>query len=138
MKKIIKPTAFLAIAFALQSCGFGYSVHQSFTPLDKTTAINCDVVPGNVELLFEGEKFDFEYEKVGVVEVQGEKTSNDAELLEKIKILAKNKCCDVIINLRKTYTDRERGIIFSDEPDEKYSAITYYGIAVRKKITANP
>lgn len=137
MKQLINPIAILALAFAFQSCGFGYSVHQRFTPLDKTAAVNCDVVPGNVELLFEGEKFDFEYEKVGLVEVQGEKSSNDAELLEKIKMLAKSKCCDVIINLKKTYTDRERGIIFSDEPDQKYSAITYHGIAVKKKTIVN-
>jgi hypothetical protein len=136
MRKIMIRLVFLGLAFQFVACGFGYSVHQNFTPLSPTN-INCEVVPGNVELLFEGEKIDFEYEKVGLVEVQGEITSNDAELLEKIKMLAKSKCCDVIINLKKSYTSRESGVIFSDEPDRKYSAITYYGIAVKKKVEAN-
>ncbi len=137
MKKSSKLAAVSGLVLAFQSCGFGYSVHQSFTPLDKTE-VNCEAVPGTVELVFEGEKAGFEYDKIGLVEVQGEKGSNDAELLEKIKLLAKSKCCDAILNLKKEYTDRERGIVFSDEPDEKYSAITYHGIAVKKKVVPNP
>ena len=128
------PVAILAI-FLLQSCGFGYSVHQNFTPLNEQKITNCDTPVKNVELLFEGEKIDLEYEKIGLIEVQGERFSNDAELIESIKKLAQSKCCDVIINLKKSYTNRESGIVFSDEPEEKYSAITYHGIAVRKVVS---
>ncbi|MGX7667996.1 hypothetical protein [Flavobacterium pedocola] len=136
MKKTIRLTLIILSCITIQSCGFGYSVSQNFTPLKNTTA-TCDNPPQNVELFFEGEKIDFEYEKVGMIEVQGEQFSNDAELLEKIKTLSKSKCCDAIITLKKTYIDRERGLVFSSEPTQKYSAIVYHGLAVKKKAAIN-
>jgi hypothetical protein len=95
-------------------------------------------VPADVALLFEGEKIDFEYEKKGMIEVRGDRYANDAELLEKIKKLAKSKCCNTIINLKKSYISRESGILFSSEPEEHYTAIAYNGIAVSRKTASNP
>ena len=128
------------LAFTATSCGYGYSVNQKFTALDeKAPEIVCPTPPANVDLMFEGEKVDFEYEKVGMIEVQGDQYSNDKEMLEKVKTLTKSKCCDAIINLKRTYTDRQSGLLFSNDYNHDYSAITYHGIAVRKKInnTAN-
>lgn len=125
-----------ASIFALigQSCGYGHSVVQNFTPLDATAkTINCETTPQNIELVFDGEKVNFEYEKVGLIEVQGESFSNDKEVLEKIKALAKTNCCDAIINLKRDRTNRESGLLFTTEYDHRYSAITFHGIAVRKK-----
>lgn len=122
-----------AIAFIVESCSYGYNVIQNFTPLDAAQTVNCETQPENVELVFEGEKVNFEYEKIGVIEVQGEWTSKDPEMLEKIKVLAKSKCCDAIINLKRDRANRDAGMLFTSDYDHHYAAIIYHGIAVRKK-----
>ncbi|UPT69598.1 MAG: hypothetical protein M0D53_10495 [Flavobacterium sp. JAD_PAG50586_2] len=136
----MKKTAILitvsVVALVIQSCGYGHSVVQNFTLLDATAkTINCETPPQNIELVFDGEKVNFEYDKVGLIEVQGESFSNDKEVLEKIKALAKTNCCDAIINLKRDRTNRESGLLFTTEYDHSYSAITFHGIAVRKKIS---
>jgi hypothetical protein len=134
MKKTIRFGVLSILALIAQSCSFGYDVNQRFTPLDPAvTTINCEVQPENVELVFEGEKVNFEYEKVGMIEVEGEWSSTDQQIMDKIKALAKTKCCDAIINLKRDRTDRQSGLLFKPEYDHNYSAITYHGIAVKKK-----
>lgn len=136
MKKIVVILTVSVFAAIVQSCGYGHSIAQNFTPLDTTAkTINCEKKPENIELVFEGEKVNFEYDKVGLIEVQGESFSNDKEILEKIKLLAKNNCCDAIINLKRDRTNRQSGLLFTTEYDRNYSAITFHGIAVRKKVT---
>lgn len=134
MKKAAILITASVVALVVQSCGYGHSVVQNFTPLDTTAkTINCETPPQNIELVFDGEKVNFEYDKVGLIEVQGESFSNDKEVLEKIKALAKTNCCDAIINLKRDRTNRESGLLFTTEYDHNYSAITFHGIAVRKK-----
>jgi len=134
VKKVFRKVLVFIVVLSLTSCGFGYSIDEKFTPLNPSqTQVVCATLPENVELFFEGEKYNFEYEKQGMIEVQGDRYAKDAELIEKLKKLAKSKCCDAVINLKKNYIDRESGFIFSNEPTEKYSAISYFGIAVKKK-----
>lgn len=134
MKRTLQLLSLPLLALSLNSCGFGYSINEKYTPLDATQTIaSCDQIPDKVDLFFEGEKIDFAYEKHGMIEVQGDRYANDAELLDKLKKLAKSKCCDVIINLKKNYVNRESGFLFTSEPTDKYSAITYFGLAVKRK-----
>ena len=75
---MIKKTTILSLIIStlfLNSCAIGYSVDKTFTPL---STVNCDTTPENVTLFFEGEKIDFEYEKIGLIEIQGEYSSTDA------------------------------------------------------------
>lgn len=132
---MIKKTTILSLIILpifLNSCAIGYSVDKTFTPL---STINCETTPENVTLFFEGEKVDFEYEKIGLIEIQGEYSSTEAELIEEVKKMAKSKCCDIVINLKKSYIDRDKKLLFTDVPDKKYTSIVYNGIAVRKKQT---
>ncbi len=134
MNTFFKLSALSILVLSLQSCGYGYSTSERFTPLDPSQKdIKCNYVPEKVDLYFENEKIDFEYEKLGIIEVQGQQYSNDAEMLEKLKKLAKEKCCDAIINLKRGYVNRERGMLFSNEPDVNYSSITYFGLGVKKR-----
>jgi hypothetical protein len=133
MNSIQKLIGVFFFATLLQSCGFGYSITQNFTPLNESTPLTCETPPTNIDLLFEGEKVTFEYEKAGMIEVQGDQYANDKQMLDKLTALCKSKCCDAIINLRKSYTDRQSGLLFHNEYNQNYSAITYSGIAVRKK-----
>lgn len=128
MKKIkISLTAIAIILF--NSCSVGLEVSKTFTPL---TTLNCDTIPSKVELYFEGEKIDFEYEKIGLIEIQGNYSSKDSELIEEVKKLASSKCCNAVINLKKNYVDRDKKLLFTDVPDEKYTSMVYNGIAIRK------
>lgn len=118
------------IAFILfNSCSVGYEVSKTFTPI---TALNCDTITSKVNLYFEGEKIDFEYEKIGLIEIQGNYSSKDVDLIEEVKKIASSKCCDAVINLKKNYIDRDKKLLFTDVPDEKYTSTVYNGIAVRK------
>ena len=122
------------VAVTLNSCGFGYSTSEKFTPFDpEQKTINCETLPEKVELFFESETIDFKYEKLGVIEVIGEQSATDAEILEKLKKMAKSKCCDAIINLKRGYVVRERGVVFNNEPVENYSDIAYFGLGVKKR-----
>ena len=75
---------------------------------------------------------DFEYEKIGLIEIQGNYSSKDVDLIEEVKKIALSKCCDAVINLKKNYIDRDKKLLFTDVPDEKYTSTVYNGIAVRK------
>jgi hypothetical protein len=130
MIKKITISSLLILTIFINSCSVGYSVDRTFTPL---ITLNCETMPENVALFFEGEKIDFEYEKIGLIEIQGQYSSTDAELIEEVKKMAKSKCCDIVINLKKSYVDRDKKLLFTDVPDEKYTSIVYNGIAVRKK-----
>ncbi|BCY28271.1 hypothetical protein [Flavobacterium okayamense] len=127
MKKIIVP---IIIALILSnSCSVGYEVSKTFTPL---RTLNCDTISTKIDLYFDGEKIDFEYEKIGLIEIQGNYSSKDAELIEEVKKIASSKCCDAVINLKKSYIDRDEKLLFTDVPDKKYTSIVFNGIAVRK------
>lgn len=138
MKKIYLYTSLAFLVLTIESCSFGYDVQQNFTPLDPTVkTITCETQTENVELVFESEKVNFEYEKVGVIEIMGESSSKDEDMLGKIKQMAKSKCCDAIINLKRDRSDRQSGVLFDPKYNHNYSAITYHGIAVRKKSVVN-
>jgi hypothetical protein len=128
--------------FCLNSCFVGYSSNEIFTDLRnsnlKTQVIeNCEKSGMTVDLYFESETIPFEYEKIGLLEVQGSASEKDSEIIEKLRLASKRKCCDAIIGIKKNYVTRESGIIFSKEPLEPYTAISYFGIAVKKKEKLN-
>lgn len=120
----------LPIIGLLTSC-LGYSTYAKFTPL--SNEVKCEAKPTEVELYFEGETINFEYEKVGLIEAKGGYTDNEKEIIPALKKEAANKCCNAIIGLKKGYLTEEMGILFTTEKPEKYQAIVYNGIAVIKK-----
>lgn len=62
MKKTILSISYIILLVFFNSCAIGYSVEKNFTPL---TTTSCDTIPQNIELFFEGEKINFDYEKIG-------------------------------------------------------------------------
>lgn len=131
MSKIFKFLFLLFIVISLKSC-YGLSTSNVFTELNSSKDVNCQSPPENVELYFDSETVKFEYEKVGLIEVQGDEYPNEKEILEKLKNLAKSKCCDAIIGIKKNYLTRESGILFSNESEREYKTISFSGIAVKK------
>ncbi|MFC4817264.1 hypothetical protein [Flavobacterium sp. GCM10023249] len=136
---MIKKVAALSLVISLTSC-VGLSSRDIFTDLrnnpagaSQNTVENCEKTDMEVSLYFESEPINFEYEKIGLIEVQGSDYHNDLDVINKLKALSKSKCCDAIIGIKKNYVIRDSGFLFDKEPLEKYSAITYSGIAVKKK-----
>lgn len=139
MNIVVKRISSLLLLFSLNSC-IGLSSRNIFTDLRNNatgTSLNstedCTKSDMVVSLYFESEPINFEYEKIGLIEVQGNEYANNEELLDKLKKLSKSKCCDAIIGIKKNYVIRESGLLFTDESLEKYSAISFSGIAIKKK-----
>jgi hypothetical protein len=154
MTKILKISLLFIFINLFTSCFIGYSSRSSFTYLDQqkkelylrneeNETINKITRPkitkeqiDAVLIFVEGEKLDFEFEKVGFIEIKGAENSYEEDLILEIKKDAVYRNCDAIINFSKNYTSRESGDLFSKEPLKNYSSKTYGGVAVKiiKKI----
>ena len=137
MKILSKSLLMIIALLLLNACSVGYFPDQNYTPFNPLPKDQmeepCLIIPENVELVFEGEKINFEYEKIGLLEVQGNQSSNHAELIESVKKYAQKKCCDAVINLKIGYVNREKGFLFTDDKLTNYSAKVFIGILVKKK-----
>ncbi len=119
-------------ALLLQSCSYGTYVGETFTPLTETIEA-CTTPPEQVDLFFEGEKIDFDYVKIGLIQVEGAKDTPQSELITKLKKGAQKRCADAIIGIKKVYQTREEGLLFTDVKPTAYSSEVFYGVAVRKR-----
>lgn len=137
----IKRCVFLVAPILFTSC-YGYYSAVKFVDLtDKKTALTlteqeaCLKSDVDVKMYFEGEPINFEYERIGLIEVNGSSSANDKEVLDELKKEAKKKCCDAVIGIRNSKVEVGQGLLFiTDEKDEyKYQSITYSGIAVKIK-----
>lgn len=127
IKKIIAIAGLIAFSY---SC-IGYYPKEVFTPL-QDEPITCNKKDSIVALYFEGEPINFEYEKVGLIEIQGANYDNDSQVIRDLKKLAIAKCCDAVIGIRKGSVEREEGLAFVGDGDFTYKSITYYGIGIRR------
>lgn len=116
----------------LHSCSYGTYVGETFTPLTETIEA-CTTPPEQVDLFFEGEKIDFDYVKIGLIQVEGAIDTSQKELIIKLKKGAQSKCADAIIGIKKVYQTREKGLLLTDVKPEVYSSEVFYGVAVRKR-----
>jgi hypothetical protein len=141
MSLFYRKILFLILLINLSSCvglyqsGVFTDLRDNKNEVNKLTEENCSKSEVEVTLFFEGEPINFEYERIGLVEVKGNQSSNDKDVLEELKVLSKGKCCDAVIGIKKSQVTREAGIIFiTDSKDSyKYNAITYSGIAIKRK-----
>ncbi len=127
----MRTISYILFVIMLQSC-VGYNPKEIFTPLNSNYKPDCTVPPTQVELLFEVEPVNFKYEKVGLIEVQAEYTGSEPDQLKKLCALAQSKCCDAVIGVKKGYVTREMGLVFTNEPNQTYQAVSFSGIAVKK------
>lgn len=112
----------------LQSCCYGASVNEIFTPLTEAVPVS----EKQVELYFDGKKTAFDYVKSGLIQIEGGINTQQAEWIERFKKLAKSKCANAIIGIKKVYKTREKGLLGIDEKPEAYTSEVFYGIAVNK------
>lgn len=121
------------IALLFTSC-LGYYPKGIFTPTKEGYKPDCAGNTAEVQLLFDGEPVSFEYERIGIIEIQGEYTGNETDQLKSLKALAQSKCCDAVIGIKKSYVKREVGLVVSNEPNQTYNAVSFSGVAVKKKV----
>lgn len=136
-----KRNLFLVTPILFTSC-YGYYSSVKFVDLtEKKTVLTvkdeeaCLKSATEVKLFFEGEPINFEYERIGLIEVNGSSSANDKEVIDELKKEAKKKCCDAVIGIRNSQVEVGQGLLFiTEEKDEyKYKSITYSGIAVKIK-----
>lgn len=116
----------------LQSCAvtYGDETNSRIMKFENTT---CGDKPDRVYLFFEGEKVDFEYQKIGLIEVEGNDNAYDDKLINHLKYQAWQNCADAIIGIETDYKSRESGQLFDRSNARQYSSKVMSGIAVKVK-----
>lgn len=128
----MKNTFFCTIYLAfLSSCMVTYG-DNNYSRITKVNEIECVDKAERMYLFFEGEPIDYTYERIGLVEANGNRfTSNDL-VMDYLKYEAWNACANAIINIKRDFKTREEGSMLDDEDDtDFYDATVYSGLAVR-------
>jgi hypothetical protein len=119
-------------ALCFSSCIATHSPIQTgnFTPLSSTP---CQDKPTYIHLFFEGEKIDFDYEKVGLIESTSSGTSFTEAILDDMKYQAWQNCADGIIQIKKTQKYWESSAVTDSNHvrNDVYNTTSFTGIAVR-------
>lgn len=125
--QISKLNKFL-LAFILAGCvSYGENTRSSLVSFNE---IQCEQKSSNLYLFVEGENIDFEYEKIGLIEVQSGQFATSEEAFDELKYQVWNNCANGIINIEQSSTLRETGTTFVDN-EEMYSSYVVTGVAVR-------
>lgn len=80
--------------------------------ITRTDTMECRGKPSRVYLFFEGEPINFNYKRVGLVEVRTENQVNRETMLNRMKYEAWQNCADGIINIKE---------------EHRFEPYTYYG-----------
>lgn len=116
---------------ALTSSCISYGNYTK-SELISVTEYSCNQKSDTLNVLFEGEKFDFEYDRIGLVKVEGKRFTSDNEVLNHLKYQAWRNCADAIINVSLGSKTREEGmLLITDDEDDDYTSTVFTGLAVK-------
>ncbi len=127
----------ITITFLLNSCFvyYGNDNQREFAKLSKEP---CNEKPKNVAIYLEGEKIDFEYEKIGFVEALGNAEATNEDVINNLRYEAWSNCANAVINVKKSYIRREAGTLTTSRfYEDTYNANYFSGIAVKIKTDTN-
>ncbi|MEO9964936.1 MAG: hypothetical protein ABJF11_04055 [Reichenbachiella sp.] len=121
------------LQFSLLILASGCITYGNFTKsqLISVTEYQCSNKSDTLNIFFEGETIDFEYDQIGLVKVEGKRYTNDQQVLDHLKFQAWKNCADAIINVSIGSTIREQGLLFDVESDDQYASTVFTGLAVR-------
>ncbi|WPP49372.1 hypothetical protein [Catalinimonas niigatensis] len=115
--------------FMLTSC---IVTHDNFSSITRVNDIACSEKADRIYLFFEGEPIDYTYERIGLVEANGNKYTEDEVVLDYLKYEAWNACANAIINIRRDFKTKEEGTLLNDNDDvDLYDVTVFSGLAVR-------
>lgn len=124
---------FIALSFLTlfgQSCSvtYGDRTNSSFTKIE--TQKPCKEKASHVYLFYEGEAIDFNYKKLGEVEVKGGDFASNREVMDYLKLKAWSNCANGLIHIQSGYIKRTKRNIDHPELDRDYNAKYYKALAV--------
>jgi hypothetical protein len=124
---------FLIFAFQfvfLSSCfvTYGDNIQKSYTliKVDSTQLFKKPVL-----LYFDNEEINYQYIKLGYVEVKGAENSNNQELLEHLKYEAWRNGANAIININDNFSSRQSGTYLNKESKINYDSHIFKGVAIK-------
>jgi hypothetical protein len=121
----------LYITFLLFSSCAVDSYHVNSVSLTSTP---CPSPVKGVYVFFEGEKIDFDYERVSLLEAEGSSVNTTEKGLISFKNAARDHCANVIINLKKGNRISSVSSSNGTNTSSINSVPTMEGLAVRVKI----
>lgn len=115
----------------LPSCVVTYG-EDNFSRITRVNEIECNEKADRMYLFFEGEPIDYTYERIGLVEANGDQYTKDEVVLDYLKYEAWNACANAIININRDFKTREEGYVLDNKDDiDLYDATVFSGLAVR-------
>ena len=131
----MKKSELLLLAFAAIITGcvsYGGTTRSSFSAFSQE---DCSEKTRELFVFMESEQVAFEYERIGLIEVQGGEFTSLDEVMNEMKYEAWNNCANAIINVSHSNAIRESGTTFVEESETLYSAKVLTGLAVRIDLT---
>ena len=127
------------VTFSFLSCSSslkGGLLQSDYTSLKKVDTLNK---ADNIQLFFESEKIDFEYEKIGLIKTVAGNNTTGESMLNNLKYKAWQNGANAIINIQRTNQERtlikhESNYLFNEPYDTTYNiaynASSLQGVAV--------
>ncbi len=131
MKTLIWTLLFLLVLSGCITTTGAYST-TAYTPISNTPVTDK---ADRIHVFFEGEKLNFKYTKIGLVEAVGGPYDSNTKLLNYLKKQAWNNGANGVIHIKRDYKTRSLEHSTLDTSyTETYSADVYRGIAVKIEI----
>ena len=102
---------------------------QTFGTITLLNTVDCQEKAQSILLYFQGEPIAFEYDKIGLIEVDGAQYASDEEILNYMKYYAWENCANAVINIEVDYKTKVENRY--EEEKEYYDAKIYRGLAVK-------
>ncbi len=128
---MLRNLTFLFILLVMMACAYGYEAVSDVAYI-KTYRYQAHQKP--VDIYYDNDRPVKEYVQFAVIEIKGAKYDNMNHLLNLMRQRAQAIGADGVMNVRKDYAVRERGLVtdaFFDEKPEKFTAPVFTGIAIK-------
>lgn len=130
IRKII--AIILILTILSYSCTSYSGLSQTSGTITIVNKIDCEEKSNTMHTFFQGENIDFNYQKIGLVEVEGDRVASDTEIIDYMKYYAWDNCANALINIEKDYITRELTYHYSDHDEQQiHNATLYRGLAVK-------
>ncbi len=128
MKKLF---IYICIPVLFMSCAYGYDAVSDIAYL-KSYRYNAHQNP--VDIYYDNERPEKPFVQFAIIEIKGAEYDNINYLLTLMRQRAQGVGADGVMNVRKDFAGRQRGLVldaFMDEEPENYTAPVFTGIAIK-------
>jgi hypothetical protein len=128
MKRLI---VFFTIPVLFMSCAYGY---EAVSDIAFIKSYRYQAHSGPVEIFYDDERPQKLFVQFAIIEIKGAQYDNMNHLLALMRERAQSIGADGVMNIRKDFAGRQRGLVldaFMDEEPENYTAPVFTGIAIK-------